>query len=227
MVTHVQKQPLDYSNAHITVVPPQKTPRVALLTQVSRQRQLASDPEFQPESTSNFDKIDNRSDWDQLCAEIQSRLKSRGFVKDVDYIGDYLSRYANELQDEIDAEDEAERSAEIAEFNLHISKLKPEYAAILVLRIREHWTFSQIGKLANICDQQADNLFQDAEKYFNSDLMQVDFIGHHITFDSSIDELISVLVEGANPVKSPAGRKPKPKKSTTEVSSGDLFQGVL
>lgn len=231
MLSFVQKTPLDYSGVCITVCPQVPSPKTPAMTADRWNRELNSgkNPEFQPDqkSTSNFDKIDNRSDWDQLSAEIQSRLKSRGFVKDVDYIGDYLSRYANELQDEIDAEDEAERLAEIAEFNLHISKLKPKYAAIMVLRIREHWTFTPIGKLLNISDQQADNLFQDAEKYFNSALIQVDFIGHQITIDSPVDELIAVLVAGANPVKSPAGRKPKPKKSAAVSECGDLFQGVL
>ena len=38
MISCVPKTPLDYSNASVTVVPPQKSPRVALLTQNRRRR---------------------------------------------------------------------------------------------------------------------------------------------------------------------------------------------
>lgn len=232
MISCVPKTTLDYSNVHITVCPEIPSPKTPAITtdQWDREQNSGKNPEFRPDpkSASGFKIIDNRSDWRGLSTEIQSRLKSRGIVKEVDYIGAYLSRYANELQDEIDAEDEAERVAEIAEFNLHLSKLKPKQAAIVVLRIREHWTFTPIGKWLNISDQQADNLFQDAEKYFNSELIQVDFFGHQITMDTSVDDLISVLIAGACEIKSPAGRKPKPKKNAGIINKcDDLFAGVL
>lgn len=222
---------LDYSNVSVTVCPSLPSPKTPAMTTAffKMEEDRGANPEFKsdPKSAKSFDKIDTRSDWKHLSTEIQARLKLRGIAKDIDYISDHLSAYANEIQDEIDAEDEAERLAEIAEFNLHISKLKPKSAAIMVLRIREHWTFTPIGKLLNISDQQAENLFQDAEKYFNSDMMQVDFIGHQITLDSPVDELIPVLIAGACSVRSPAGRKPKPKNNSPKPQNGDLFGGVF
>lgn len=232
MLSFVQKTPLDYSSARITICPELPSPRTPALTTdlYKRQQNSGENPEFRPDpkSASGFNKIDQDSDWKQLVAEIQRRLDIRGIIKDAAYISDHLSTYANEIQADIDAEDEAERAAELAEFNLHIYKLQPKYAAIMVLRLREHWTFTPISKLLNICDQQADNLFQEAEKYFNSDLFQVDFLGHEITLDTPVDELISVLIACANPVKSSAGRKPKPKKAVSAKSANaDLFAGVM
>jgi len=230
MLSFVQKTPIDYSGARITVCPEIPSPKTPAMTTDRWNRELNSgkNPEFRPDqkSASNFDKIDSRSDWKQLSTEIQSRLKLRGINKDVDYISDHLSAYANEIQDDIDAEDEAERAAKIAEFNLHISKLKPVHAANMILYICHHWSFMDIARLLNLSDEQAGNEFRNAEKYFNSELIQVDFIGHQIALDSPVDDLISILVAGARPVKSPAGRKPKPKKSI-KCKCGDLFQGVL
>lgn len=231
MLSFVQKTPLDYSSARITICPELPSPRTPALTTdlYKRQQNSGENPEFRPDpkSASGFNKIDQNSDWKGLVTEIQRRLKTRGIVKDVAYISDNLSTYAHEIQADIDAEDEADRAAELAEFNAHISKLTPKYAAIMVLRIRERWTFTPIGKLLNISDQQADNLFQEAEKYFNSDLFQVGFLGHEITLDTPVDTLISILNAGANPVKSPAGRKPKPKKAVAVSANADLFAGVM
>lgn len=228
MLSYAQKQPLDYSNARFTVcpsLPSPKTPEL-VLDRLDREKNAGENPEFLPDhrSASGFEKIDTDSDWIHLASEIQTRLKIRGIAADTDYIRDYLSSYVHDIQDDLDSEDEVERKAEVAEFNLHLAKLKPKYAAIMVLRIREHWSFTPIGKLLNISDQQADNLFQDAEKYFNSELVQVDFFAHDITLDTAIDSLISVLIAAACPTKSPAGRK---KKSTSHTTQDDLFQGVL
>ena len=183
-------------------------------------------PEYLPDqkSTQGFDRVDDSSDWRHLVKVIKDRLAIRGIVKDETYISDYLRVYSNGLQDEIDAENEADKAAEIAEFNLHIAKLKPDYAAILILAINHHWTFPRIAELLNVCPQQAANEFHDAEEYFNSDLIQVHLIGHEITLETPVSELINILVNGARPGKSNAGRKPKPKKSP---KTEDIFEGVV
>ncbi|WP_163098573.1 hypothetical protein GL267_002955 [Acidithiobacillus ferrianus] len=217
---------LGISVSSITVCPEIPSPKTPSLTtdQWDREQNSGENPEFRPDPKSSklFDKIDDSSDWRLISKEIQARLKLRGINKDVDYISDHLSAYANEIQDENDAEAEAERLAEIAEFNLHIGKLKQKYAAVLLLRNCHHLSFMDIAKTLNISDEQAGNEFRDAEKYFNSDLIQVDFIGHEITMNTPVDELIEVLVAGARAVKSPAGRKPKPK-NTPKSQNGDLF----
>lgn len=232
MPSYAQKTLLDYSNVAITVCPELPSPKTPAMTtdRWNREQNSGKNPEFRPDpkSAAGFNKIDQNSDWKGLVTEIQRRLEMRGIVKDAAYIGDNLSAYTHEIQADIDAEDDAERTAELSEFNLHISKLTPKHAAIMILRIREHWTFTPISKLLNICDQQADNLFQEAEKYFNSDLFQVDFLGHQINLDTPVDALISVLMAGACQVRSPAGRKPKPKKiAIAAVCAPDLFQGVM
>ncbi|MHB1494383.1 MAG: sigma-70 RNA polymerase sigma factor region 4 domain-containing protein [Acidithiobacillus sp.] len=230
MISCIQKIPLDYSNARITVCPESPSPKTPELTSdfFEKQQNSGENPEFRPDpkSASEFDKIDTKSDWNHLATVIQTRLKIRGTAADTDYISDYLSRYVHEIQDDFDAEDEVERKAEIAEFDLHLGKLKPKLAAIMVLRIRERWTFTPISKLLNVSDQQADNLFQEAEKYFNSELIQVDFFAHGITLDSPVDELCAALIAAARATKSPAGRKPKSKKKSKQERD-DLFQEVL
>ena len=229
MLSHVQKTPIDYSGACITVCPEIPSPKTPALTEdlFEKQKKRGENPEFKadPKSAWEFDKIDTRSDWEAVSWVIQSRLKkSRGITADAGYISDYLRVISNERQDELDAKNEAERLAKIAEYNLHISKLKPKHAAIYLLYNCHHLSFMDIAKPLNISDEQAGNEFRAAEKYFNSDLIQIDFLGHEITLDTPVDELIAALIAGARTSKSPAGRKPKSqsKKPQTE----DLFQGV-
>jgi DNA-directed RNA polymerase specialized sigma24 family protein len=229
MNSYAQKSTLDYSNARITVIPEIPSPKTPSLTTDlwEKQKKSRASAEFKadPDSALGYDRLDKNSEWKTLSLLVKSRLKFRGISADASYISDYLRIISNERQDALDAKNEAERAEKVAEYNLHISKLKPKHAAILLLYNCHHLSFMDIAKPLNISDEQAGNEFRAAEKYFNSDLIQIDFLGHEITMDAPVDDLIAVLVAGARACKSPAGRKPKgqSKKPQTE----DLFQGVF
>ena len=184
-------------------------------------------PEYvpDPKSSRGYDNIDNRSDWQHLCAVIQERLENRGISKDIGFISDNLSAFANREQDKLDEQMEADRQADIADFNAHISKLTPLHAAVLLLRIVHRWKLSAIADRLNICDEQAGNIRKKAKKYFDSDLIQVDFVGHEINLDTPVDDLVKILVANRHQRKSNAGRPPKVKQKKQQ--SADLFDGVF
>ena len=186
-------------------------------------------PEYlpDPKSSQSYDNIDNHSDWQHLISVIKERLENRGISKDIGFISDNLSAFANREQDKLDEQMEAERRADIADFNAHISKLTPLHAAVLLLRIVHHWKLPKIAFLLNISDQQAGNLRKKAKRYFDSDLIQVDFVGHEINLKTPVNGLIKILVANRHPKKSRAGRPPKSRAKPAANVQADLFGGEV
>lgn len=227
----MSKSAIDYSNIVITQIPEVPTPKRTLLSVVARRQEQRSgeNPEFFPDQKSDqaYQEISHKNDFEAVSVEIVNRLKIRGISTSKDYVSAFLSIYSNQFQDHQDAKKAADDAKLKADFNQHIEKLDQKHAAVFIARIREHWSFGEIGKLLNISDGQADNLFKEAEHIFDSDSMQTELISHGIDLDISVADLITTLKAHANVIRSTKGRKPKNQKNNLAHpdKQGDIFGG--
>lgn len=182
-------------------------------------------------SSQGFNYVEVKEAWNVLCEEISGILERRGISVDEDYISDYLSAYANAREDAEEHNKAAQANADKEEFNLHLSKLSELQAALILLRIKHHYSFAKIGDLLGYSDQQADNFYQIAKGAFDSDDIQsMFFISHAISFGTPEADLTGILLKNARNQKSRAGRptkiqarKNKMQNLAARVSKGDLL----
>ncbi len=183
------------------------------------------------ESAQGFEYVEVNEAWNVLCEEISHILENRGIDANVDYISDYLSAYANAKEDAEYTKKAEQAKADKEEFNLHLRKLTELQAALILLRIKYHYSFAKISDLLGYSDQQADNLYQIAQAAFDSDDIQNAFFQNHaVYFDSKENDLTGILLKNARNQKSRAGRptksqarKAKANNLASQVSNGDLL----
>lgn len=216
--------------------PEEKSPARSFLRQdfLEKDRKHTENAEYlgDPESTKDFDFIEVKEIWNNLCAGLSCVLEMRGIDVDADYISDFLAAEQEAIENATDANKAQKAKADAEEFNLHLSKLTELQAALILLRLKYHYSFGRIGSLLSLSDQQADNFYQIAESAFDSDDIQNAFFSNHcIHLYSKEQDLTGVLLKNARNQKSRAGRptksqarKAKANNLASQVSNGDLLE---
>lgn len=217
----------------VQVIPEAPAPARSFLRQIQieKERKHTENAEYHSDkdSAQGYEIIEENDSWSVLCEEISRILEKRGITAEATYISDFLQAEQEAIESESDAKKAQKAKADKAEFNLHLSKLTELQAALILLRLKYHYTFTKISNLLNYSDQQADNLYQIAQAAFDlDDIQNVFFSNHCIHLDSKEQDLTGILLKNARSRKSNAGRPTKAQARKNNLAmrvcnSGDIL----